>query len=143
MKYFKVRKVNYPPFLIFDLVAYNLKELEVKKLIQDGVLLPGILTENALPGEQDGICEMDLDQNGNLVQRAESEFKKSKLDRGKKEALEEIEKCKSYLNETDWIIAKCSELGINVQKKYPEYYIQRENARKRINSLESELQGLN
>ena len=47
-----------------------------------------------------------------------------------------IETYKSYLNDTDWIVSKCSELGLNVSEVYPEEYKKRLEARSKINELE-------
>lgn len=139
MRYFKARKVDYAPYLIFDLVAYSLKELESKGFISNCIIAPGILTENNLPGERNGICLLDLDENGNIVPRASVDFEKASIEKEIEATLKEIEEYKSYLKKTDWIVSKCTEIGLNIQEEYPEYYSQRKIAREAINTLEKKL----
>ena len=50
----------------------------------------------------------------------------------------EINALKGYLLETDYTVIKCMEKGLSVADTYPEVYQKREEARKRINELESD-----
>lgn len=45
----------------------------------------------------------------------------------------------AYLQSTDWMVVKCMELGLAMNREYPEEYVERQNARIRINEIEAEL----
>ena len=47
----------------------------------------------------------------------------------------EIATLKRYLNETDYMVVKCSEKGISMASAYPEEYVKRQQARDRINEI--------
>ena len=47
----------------------------------------------------------------------------------KQVAREEARKAKAYLDSTDWICAKCVELGLAPKERYPEICAKREEAR--------------
>lgn len=51
----------------------------------------------------------------------------------------EIGKCKNLLQDTDWTVIKCLELGIKVGEKYPEIHRQRTQSRARINENEQRI----
>ena len=71
---------------------------------------------------------------------------KTKQEKEKEEYIkityEEIETLKKYLADTDYIIIKCHEEGIDVKKDYKEILNNRADARKKINMLEEKLKGL-
>jgi len=46
---------------------------------------------------------------------------------------------KNYLNETDWIVVKCMERGLDIKTEYPKEYILRGKARTRIDEIDEEL----
>ncbi len=54
----------------------------------------------------------------------------------------EVGQCKRLLQETDWTVVKCMELGIKVSEKYPEIHRQRTEARARINENEQRMNEL-
>lgn len=137
--YYKARKVDYRPYLIFDLVAYSSDELKEIGLIKNGILSPGVVMEKDLPGKRDGVCLLDLDDSGDLIPRSENDFEKGKIEKQKEDSKKEIQNLKSYLKETDWIVVKCMEVEISVREKYPEIHMQRQFARNRINELEKTL----
>lgn len=137
--YYRARKVDHSPYLIFDLVAYSLDELEEIGFIKNGILPPNIVQEKDLPGEKHGACLLDLDDIGNLIPRASQDFEKARADRQKEETVKEIRQLKYSLTGTDWIVTKCMEMEILVREKYPELYKQRQTTRNRINELEKTL----
>lgn len=49
----------------------------------------------------------------------------------------ELEECHRYLDDTDWCVIKCLEYGATMQELYPEVKARREQARARINQIES------
>lgn len=53
----------------------------------------------------------------------------------------EIMALKNYLNETDKHAIKCAERGLEMKYEYPAEYVERQNARDRINELERLLGG--
>jgi len=71
---------------------------------------------------------------------------KTKQEKEKEEYIkitcEEIETMKKYLADTDYIIIKCYEEGIDIKKNYKEILNNRADARKKINTLEEKLKGL-
>lgn len=71
---------------------------------------------------------------------------KTKQEKEKEEYIkityEEIETLKKYLADTDYIIIKCYEEGIDIKKNYKEILNNRADARKKINTLEEKLKGL-
>ena len=54
----------------------------------------------------------------------------------------EIGQCKRWLQETDWTVVKCLELGIKASEKYPEIHRQRTEARAQINENEQRMNEL-
>ncbi len=54
----------------------------------------------------------------------------------------EISQCKKQLQDTDWTVTKCLELGIKVSEKYPEIHRQRIQFRARINENEQQVNRL-
>lgn len=56
----------------------------------------------------------------------------------KKEAISLRAQLESYLSETDYAIIKCHELGLNVNSEYPSLLENRQQARARINQIDSE-----
>ena len=54
----------------------------------------------------------------------------------------QINSYKRYLSETDWVVAKCYELGLTVSEEYPDIYALRVAARTQINELQAQLESL-
>lgn len=54
------------------------------------------------------------------------------------EIKKEIENMKMYLNNTDYMAIKCSELGLLMETEYPEEYAKRKDFRNKINELQEE-----
>ena len=59
----------------------------------------------------------------------------------KEEYDQEFIELKDYLNDTDYMVIKCSELGLIMSNEYPEDYIKRKAARARINELKQIMGG--
>lgn len=134
--YYKARKVDNKPYLIFDKVAYSQKDAKNRGLINNGILLPGVVLEKNIPIEKFGISVMDLDDDGNLIPRKESDFERMKIIEEQEQIKMEIKAAKILLKDTDWVVAKCAEMGVLVKQYYLSIYTERQNARNRINELE-------
>ena len=51
-------------------------------------------------------------------------------------------KYKAKIIQTDWVVAKCYELGLTVSEEYPDIYALRVAARTQINELQAQLESL-
>lgn len=71
--YYKARKVDYKPYIIFDKIAHDDNDLDylVDEYGEDRRLA---IPEDKLPKMRYGICEKDLDENGQLVNRPQKDF---------------------------------------------------------------------
>jgi hypothetical protein len=54
----------------------------------------------------------------------------------------EKEELLDYLNSTDYITAKCFELGLSVEQTYPDEFVLRNQARSRINEIEADSENI-
>lgn len=54
----------------------------------------------------------------------------------------ELSKLEDYLNETDYMVIKCMERGLDMQSEYTSDYQKRQDARDRINDIKNELESL-
>ena len=52
---------------------------------------------------------------------------------------QEIAEAKAYLNETDYAVIKCMELGLNLETEYPGLSAKRQEARDKVNAAEAEV----
>lgn len=59
----------------------------------------------------------------------------------KQSLIDEKATLENYLNRTDYIVVKCTELGLDVETEYPEKLEKRKNARIRINEIDELLKG--
>lgn len=73
------------------------------------------------------------DPFGDAIELTEEEYNEIMAERAR---INEIESLKKYLNDTDYIYAKCIELGLDVNIEYAETVQSRKDARDRINELE-------
>ena len=91
--YYKARKTEIKPYLVFDCVSMSDAELTERKLCKgninaEGVFTPkqplepvkGVLAEKDLPKEVYGICEKTLDSAGNLVPVSAAVLAKAKAE---------------------------------------------------------------
>lgn len=77
-----------------------------------------------------------IDEQGNkiwIVPTDVNELKKAMIDTVKWQA-------KKKLAETDWVIVKCTELGLDPNTKYPDIIAQRKQIRDWSNQKETEIQ---
>ena len=63
----------------------------------------------------------------------------SESDRNKQKLKSELSQLEDYLNETDYMVIKCMERGLNMKSEYPLDYQKRQDARERINNIREEL----
>lgn len=56
----------------------------------------------------------------------------------KKEAISLRSKLENYLSDTDYAVIKCKELGLDIETEYPNLLQNRQQARDRINQIDSE-----
>lgn len=47
----------------------------------------------------------------------------------------ELESLEKYLEDTDYMVIKCMERGLDMKYEYPKDYVDRQNARNRINEI--------
>lgn len=47
----------------------------------------------------------------------------------------EMARLQDYLDSTDWMVIKCMERGLDMKYEYPNYYVERQNARSRIDEI--------
>ncbi len=84
---------------------------------------------------RDGIQEIIMTLTGKTKQEKEKE-------EYIKITYEEIETLKKYLSDTDYLILKCIEISADPKLLYSEVINKRAIARKKINTLEEKLKGL-
>ena len=63
----------------------------------------------------------------------------SESDRNKQKLKSELSQLEDYLNETDYMVIKCMERGLDMKSEYPLDYQKRQDARERINEIREEL----
>lgn len=66
----------------------------------------------------------------------------SEADLKKKNLKSELSQFEEYLNDTDYMVIKCMERGLDMQSEYPDEFNKRQEARDKINEIRNKLESL-
>jgi len=123
----KSQSVNSPTVIRIKNIINNLATIKLVKDIEE------ITTEEGAQYQYEEVT-IKLHDRKNLEQYCVDNFEELFAVGMKEEYAPKLARAYTYLTDTDWVCAKCFELGIAVDVKYPDEFAKRAEAREFINT---------